>query len=101
VSRETVRRTLHRLNFRWRRPRPVPPSKDPEEKRKRLEDVLKMLREQRASFFQDETKLELNPRVGFCWMRKGEQKLLPTPGTNPKVCRSPGRSTSLRVASTG
>ena len=85
VSRETLRRSLHRLNFRWRRPRPVPPSKDPEEKRKRLEDVLEMLREQRASFFQDETKLELNPRVGFCWMHKGEQKLLPTPGTNRKV----------------
>ena len=30
------------------------------------------------SFFQDETKLELNPRVGFCWMRKGKQKKLPT-----------------------
>lgn len=87
ASRETVRRSLHRLNFRWRRPRPVPPpSKEPEEKRKRLEEVLEMLREQRgASFFQDETKLETNPKVGFCWMRKGKQKLLPTPGTNRKV----------------
>ena len=27
VSRETVRRALHRLGFRWRRPRPVPPDK--------------------------------------------------------------------------
>jgi putative transposase len=85
VSRETVRRSLHRLNFRWRRPRPVPPSKDPKEKRKRLKKILEMLREQRASYFQDETKLETNPKVGFCWMRKGEQKLLPTPGTNKKV----------------
>jgi transposase len=85
VSRETVRRALHRLRFRWRRPRPVPPSKDPKEKRKRLKEILEMLREQRASFFQDETKLETNPKVGFCWMRKGEQKLLPTPGTNRKV----------------
>ena len=25
VSRETLRRMLHRLGFRWRRPRPVPP----------------------------------------------------------------------------
>ena len=31
VSRETVRRALHRLGFRWRRPRPVPPEKDSEE----------------------------------------------------------------------
>jgi putative transposase len=84
VSRETVRRTLHRLRFRWRRPRPVPPSKDPEQKRERLQEILKMVR-QRASFFQDETKLETNPRVGFAWMRKGKQRRLPTPGTNRKV----------------
>jgi putative transposase len=84
VSRETVRRTLHHLNFRWRRPRPVPPSKDPQQKRERLQEILKMLR-QRASFFQDETKIETNPRVGFAWMRRGKQKRLPTPGTNRKV----------------
>jgi putative transposase len=85
VSRETVRRTLHRLNFRWRRPRPVPPSKDPEQKRERLQQILKMLREHKGTFFQDETKVETNPRVGFCWMRKGKQRQLPTPGTNRKV----------------
>jgi putative transposase len=72
VSRETIRRELHRLDFRWRRPRPVPPEKDSEEqreqKRARLEDVLQMVRA--GSFFQDETKLETNPKVGFCWMRK-------------------------------
>jgi putative transposase len=84
VSRETVRRALHRLNFRWRRPRPVPPPKDPKEKRKRLEEILKMLGRE-WSFFQDETRLETNPRVGFCWMRKGKQRRLPTPGTNRKV----------------
>lgn len=56
VSQETMRRVLHRLGFRWRRPRPVPPPKDPKEKRKRLEAILKMLRRE-WSFFQDETKL--------------------------------------------
>jgi putative transposase len=84
VSRETIRRVLHGLGFRWRRPRPVPPPKDPEEKRKRLEDILDMLRRER-SFFQDETKLETNPKVGYCWMRKGKQRKLKTPGTNRKV----------------
>src|SRR5215218_6256586 len=39
----------------------------------------------RPSFFQDETKLETNPKVGFCWMRRGKQKPLRTPGTNRKV----------------
>ena len=73
VSGETVRRVLHRLGFRWRRPRPVPPPKDLIEKRKRLEAILKMVQREWL-FFQDETKLGTNPRVGFCWMRKGEQK---------------------------
>jgi transposase len=88
ASRETVRRALHRLGFRWRRPRPVPPEKDSDEykeqKRARLLDVLSMV-EEAGSFFQDETKLETNPKVGFCWMRKGRQRPLPTPGTNRKV----------------
>ena len=85
VGRETIRRALHRREFRWRRARAVPPSEDPEQKRKRLKEVLEMLKHQKASFFQDETKLETNPRVGFCWMRKGKQKKLLTPGTNRKA----------------
>jgi putative transposase len=88
MSRETVRRVLHRVGFRWRRPRPVPPEKDSEDqreqKRARLEDVLLMAKKA-GSFFQDETRLETNPKVGFCWMRKGSQRRLPTPGTNQKV----------------
>jgi transposase len=85
LSRETVRRALHRLEFRWRRPRPVPPSKDLQQKRQRLKEIVRMLQQQKASFFQDETKIETNPRVGFAWMRRGKQKQLPTPGTNQKV----------------
>jgi putative transposase len=88
VSRETVRRVLQHLGFRWRRPRPVPPEKGSPEQQKRkqarLEDVLLMVKKA-GSFFQDETKLETNPKVGFCWMCKGNQKRLPTPGTNSKV----------------
>ena len=34
---------------------------------------------------QDETRLETNPKVGLCWMRKGKQRRLRTPGTNRKV----------------
>lgn len=88
ASRETVRRALHRLGFRWRRPRPVPPEKDSdqykEQKRARLSDVLSMV-EKAGSFFQEETKLQTNPKVGSCWMRRGRQRPLPTPGTNRKV----------------
>lgn len=89
ASRESVRRALHRLEYRWRRPRPVPPEKDSEEqieqKRTRLEDVVQMTEQEAGSFFQDETKLETNPKVGFCWMRRGRQRRLKTPGTNRKV----------------
>jgi putative transposase len=88
VSPETLRRLLQRLGFRWRRPRPVPPKKDSEEqlqrKRARLEDILLMVNKA-GSFFQDETRLETNPKVGLCWMRKGNQRPLKTPGTNHKV----------------
>ena len=56
--------------------------------------------ERAGSFFQDETRLETNPRVGFCWMRKGKHKPLPTPGTNRKAWIS-GGSTSIRAACTG
>ena len=104
VSRETIRRASHRLGLRFRRPRPVPPEKDSEErreqKRARLQDVVQMV-ERAGSFFQDETRLETNPKVGFCWMRKGKQKPLPTPGTNRKAWRSVERSTSIRAARTG
>jgi hypothetical protein len=41
--------------------------------------------EQAGAFFQDETRLETNPKVGLCWMRKGKQRPLRTPGTNRKV----------------
>jgi transposase len=47
VSPQTLRRVLHRLSFRWRRPRPVAPEKDSEDqreqKRRRLEDILPIM----------------------------------------------------------
>src|SRR4051794_20240629 len=103
LSRQTLRRVLHRLGLRWRRPRPAPPEKDSEEqreqKRSRLKDIL-LMAEKAGSFFQDETRLETNPKVGFCWMRKGKQRPLRTPGTNRR-CGSPERSTSKQDASIG
>jgi hypothetical protein len=47
-------------------------------------DILSMLK-QAGSFFQDETRLETNPKVGLCWLRKGSQRRLKTPVTNHKV----------------
>ena len=75
VSRETVRRRLHRLGFRWRRPRPVPPEKDSEEhieeKQTRLEDVLQMT-EEAGSFFQDDTQAGDQSQSGLLLDAQGE-----------------------------
>jgi transposase len=78
VSRESVRRALHRLGFRWRRPRPLPPEKDSEEhqeqKRTRLEDILSMLepylqagQELRGGFGR------AHPFASFAFLVSGEQ----------------------------
>jgi putative transposase len=75
------------LPLEERAPRPARkslPGADREEKRARLEEIQRMT-DEAGSLFQDETKLETNSKVGLCWMRKGKQRLLPTPGTNRKA----------------
>jgi transposase len=103
VSRETLRRALHRLGFRWRRPRPVPPEKGSEEqiieKHARLEDVLQMT-EEAGSFFQDETRLETNPRWASAGCAGGGRGPCALRGSTARHGLA-GRSTSIRGASIG
>ena len=35
-------------------------------------------------FYVDEADVDLNPRIGSGWMRRGEQTAVPTPGQNQK-----------------
>lgn len=35
-------------------------------------------------FYVDGADVDLNPRIGFSWMKKGEQTAVPTPGKNQK-----------------
>jgi putative transposase len=70
VSQETVRRVLHRLGFRWRRPRPVPPPKDPIEKRKRLETIVEMLRLE-WSFLSGASHCQFITKVCCLWLARG------------------------------
>lgn len=35
-------------------------------------------------FYVDEADVDLNPRIGYGWMKKGEQTAVPTPGKNQK-----------------
>ncbi len=86
VSRETVRRWLHRADLVWRRPRPVLERRDPEREAilERLRVLLRDLPEDETVVFQDEVDLNLNPEVGSMWMRRGAQAALVTPGDNEK-----------------
>lgn len=86
VSRETVRRWLRGADIVWRRPRPVLDRRDP-----RREEILGELRalprdlpDDETAVFEDEVDINLNPDIGFMWMRRGEQAEVITPGDNAK-----------------
>jgi len=86
LSPETVRRGLHRLAFAWRRPRPVVGPKDPAyaAKRRRIRQLLAALPADETAVFQDEVDVHLNPKIGSCWMPRGDQAEVVTPGSNEK-----------------
>lgn len=86
ISAETVRRGLHREGFVWRRPRPVVGPTDPEydEKIGQLSQLMAQLPDDETIVFQDEVDIHLNPKIGSCWMPRGEQAEVVTPGNNDK-----------------
>jgi transposase len=87
LGAETVRRGLHQMGFVWRRPRPVVGPRDPEHDRKiqRIQRVLRHLPTDETVVFQDEVDVHLNPKIGSCWMPRGEQAEVVTPGNNEKA----------------
>jgi transposase len=86
VSGETVRRALHRVGWVWRRPRPVVGLTDPDYaiKLRRIHELLANLSADETAVFQDEVDVHLNPKIGSCWMRRGQQAKVVTPGNNEK-----------------
>jgi transposase len=83
VSRTTVRRLLHALDFRWRRPK-LALRRDPEAAR-----IMWMLCERLLAapaeaviLALDESDIHLLPVLRGMWMRRGQQAAIPTPGTN-------------------
>lgn len=86
VGRETVRLWLRDAGLVWRRPRPTirPTDPDREKKLRALRALLKGLPADETAVFMDEVDVNLNPKVGCQWMRKGEQAAVETPGTNEK-----------------
>lgn len=83
---ETVRRGLVRMEFVWRRPRPVVGPRDPQHaaKVRRIQRLIANLPAGETAVFQDEADLHLNPKIGGCWMVRGEQAQVVTPGNNQK-----------------
>jgi putative transposase len=90
VSRETIRRWLHREDLVWRRPRPVLRPRDPRraEKMRKLRELLANLGADEVAVFEDEVDLNTNPKIGAMWMRRGAQAEVETPGTNEKRYRA-------------
>ncbi len=86
VSRETVRRWLHRGNLVYRRPRPIlgPTDEQREKKRDELRTLLAALPEDETAVFQDEVDINTNPKIGARGRVRGEQATVKTPGNNEK-----------------
>jgi transposase len=86
VSPETVRRWLHRADLVWRRPRPVLRRQDPGRRGKlrALRRLLADLPADEVAVFTDEGDVQLNPKIGSMWMRRGQQAEVETPGDNHK-----------------
>lgn len=85
-SAETIRRLLRQQGFVWRRPRPVLGPKDPDytKKLERIRQLLSTVPDYETVVFQDEVDIHLNPKIGSCWMLRGEQAEVVTPGNNVK-----------------
>ena len=49
-----------------------------------LRALLKRLPPDETAVFMDEVDVNLNPKVGCQWMRRGDQAAVETPGTNEK-----------------
>ena len=86
VGRETVRLWLRDAGLVWRRPRPTIRPKDPgrEAKLRALRTLLHHLPAGETAVFMDEVDVNLNPKVGCMWMRRGRQAAVETPGTNER-----------------
>jgi putative transposase len=86
LSPETIRRGLRRMEFVWRRPRPVVGPRDPEHaaKVRQIRRLLRALPRDETAVFEDEVDVHLNPKIGSCWMPRGQQAEVTTPGNNEK-----------------
>ncbi len=87
-SRETIRKAIHELLFRWNRPRQgPPPCDDPlkEEKLAKIEIIKASLKQDEHLLYLDEADFNTLSPVRNTWQKKGQQRVISTPGKNEKV----------------
>jgi transposase len=89
IHPSTVRRALGDNAWVWRRARPTLHIADPR-KRQRMRAIRGALASRKPKvevFYQDEADVDLNPRIGAAWRRRGSacQDAIPTPGQNRKA----------------
>lgn len=86
VHATTIRRWLARQHYGYRRARPTLHIRDPR-KAERMRAIKRMLaNRQRGTevFYSDEVDIDLNPKIGATWTRRGHQRTISTPGKNQK-----------------
>lgn len=82
----TVRRWLPSAGLVWRRAAPTLRIRDPhkEEKMAAIAEALAKCSAEHPVFYEDEVDIQLNPKIGADWQRRGQQKRVVTPGQNEK-----------------
>jgi len=85
LSAATMRRVLHALSYRWRRPRHLLPM-DPAAARIMWQVCDRIVHAPKEALVLclDESDVHLLPVLRAMWMRRGQQKRVLTPGTNRK-----------------
>jgi putative transposase len=86
VCDDTVRRTLHKLDYRWRRPRWAVEREDPRSTEIMASIARAIWNAEPGSvcLLEDETKFRTLPPLRRMWMKKGQQVHVPTPEQNEK-----------------
>lgn len=85
---ETIRTTLHRLGFRWRRPRWAIQRQDPQgaQRMQAITQAVFRASAETVILLEDETILKTLPPLRQMWMRRGQQLRIPTPVQNDDLC---------------
>ena len=84
LAEETIRASLHRRGFAWRRPRYYIDYQDPEfdQRMAQIEAAIAKADAETAVLFEDETTFKRLPPLRQMWMRRGRQVRIPVPEQN-------------------